>query len=137
MTSMNGKSFLLDTNILIGLFAKDKSILNQLSEAEKNGLIIYVPVICIGELYYGAEQSIQKENNLKRIEGLTEATEVLECDENTAAWYGKIKSQLKLQGKPIPENDIWIAALSKQYNLVLVTRDNHFKNIQEIELAEW
>jgi len=134
---MSGKSYLLDTNIIIGLFAEDKSILNQLSEAEKNGLLIYVPVIGIGELYYGAEQSSQKENNLKRIEQLTRATEVLECDEDTAAWYGKIKSQLKLQGKPIPENDIWIAALSKQFDLILVSRDNHFKNIQDIELAEW
>ena len=134
---MSGKSFLLDTNIIIGLFAEDKLILNQLSEAEKNGVMVYLPVISIGELCYGAEQSKQKENNLKQIEHLARTTEVLECDESTAQWYGKIKLQLKLQGKPIPENDIWIAAISKQYNLTLVTRDNHFKNITDIELVKW
>ena len=134
---MSGKSFLLDTNIIIGIFASDESIIAKLLEAATNNLLIYIPVIAIGELYYGAEQSQKKENNRKQIEELVKVSEVLECDEETAVYYGKIKSQLKLQGKPIPENDIWIAALCKQFNLTLATRDNHFKHIPDIELAEW
>ena len=51
-----------------------------------------------------------------------------------AQHFGTIKSQLKIKGKPIPENDIWIAAIAKQYNLTIITRDDHFKLVDEITL---
>ena len=49
----------------------------------------------------------------------------------TARHYGIIKSQLKKKGRPIPENDVWIAAIAKEYDLTLVTRDDHFSYIGE------
>jgi tRNA(fMet)-specific endonuclease VapC len=56
---------------------------------------------------------------------------------NTARSYGKIKNQLKVKGSPIPENDIWIAALADQYQLLLITRDKHFNNIEAISIETW
>ena len=50
----------------------------------------------------------------------------LPCDFDTARLYGRIKAELRRKGKPIPENDIWIAAAAIQYGLTLVTRDRHF-----------
>jgi tRNA(fMet)-specific endonuclease VapC len=44
---------------------------------------------------------------------------------------------LKSAGKPIPENDIWIAALSMQHNIPLVTSDSHFKYIKGLNLLNW
>jgi len=52
----------------------------------------------------------------------------------TAEKYAIIKTSLLSKGKPIPENDIWIAATAMQYNLLLYTMDSHFREIQTISL---
>jgi tRNA(fMet)-specific endonuclease VapC len=59
------------------------------------------------------------------------------CDVRTAKYYGQIKSQLKAKGSPIPENDIWIAALAMQYKLWVVTHDKHFNQIEGIHIIDW
>lgn len=62
---------------------------------------------------------------------------VLNCDSNTALEYAIIKNQLRKRGCPIPENDIWIAALAKQYNITLITRDKHFNEIKDVNTHTW
>jgi tRNA(fMet)-specific endonuclease VapC len=61
----------------------------------------------------------------------------LKVDEETTIAYGNIKAALRKKGKPIPENDIWIAAIAKRYELVVVTRDKHFKEIESINIKSW
>lgn len=56
---------------------------------------------------------------------------------NTARQYGEIKNKLRKKGRPLPENDIWIAALALQYDLILVTRDQHFDEIDNLKLVSW
>ena len=131
---MNGKNYLIDTNIVIGLFASEPSIIVRIKS--QSGVIL-VPSIVIGELFYGAEQSSKKESNRKRIEEFAQASLVTDCDLDTARHYAIVKSHLKSNGTPIPENDIWIAALAKQHRLILVTRDKHFNNIQELVIESW
>jgi tRNA(fMet)-specific endonuclease VapC len=72
--------------------------------------------------------------NIEKLEEFIVSSSVLESDINTAKEYGIIKNELRRKGKPIPENDIWIAAFAKQYNLILVTFDVHFKEISSIEV---
>jgi tRNA(fMet)-specific endonuclease VapC len=55
----------------------------------------------------------------------------------TAQQYGEIKNALRAKGRPIPENDLWIAALSLQYGLTVVTRDDHFNAIDGLPIATW
>lgn len=129
---MNGK-YLLDTNIIILLFANDKDILKNLSKASE----VFIPNIAVGELYYGACKSTHSKENIERINKFIECNTILTCDAETAWYYGKIKSELKFKGKPIPENDIWIAATSLQHNLFLVTRDTHFKEVEKLKLISW
>jgi len=62
---------------------------------------------------------------------------VLNADDNTANHYALIKSALLKKGKPIPENDIWIAAVAVQYELTLITRDNHFKEVEGLTMESW
>jgi len=62
---------------------------------------------------------------------------VLACDTETAREYGQIKNSLRAKGKPIPENDIWIAAIAIQYDLTLVTRDGHFTEIEGLATETW
>lgn len=131
---MNGKDYLLDTNIVIGLFASDSAIIEKI---KSNSDGIQIPSIVLGELFYGAEQSTKKESNWKRIEEFAQTALVTECDLDTARHYAVIKSQLKSKGTPIPENDLWIAALAKQHGMVLVTRDKHFLNIDTLISENW
>lgn len=51
--------------------------------------------------------------------------------------YGKIKTDLQEKGSPIPENDIWIAAIAKEHNFILVTRDIHFNAVQDLQIDKW
>ena len=62
---------------------------------------------------------------------------MLDCDTEIAREYGLIKSQLRQEGKPIPDNDIWIAAIARPHNLVLVSRDDHFREIEGFNLEQW
>jgi tRNA(fMet)-specific endonuclease VapC len=129
---MNGR-YLLDTNIIIALFAGEAVVGDQIRQAQE----LFVPSIALGELYYGAIRSNQKQENLNRLQQFVVANVILECDEETAEWYGHIKAQLARKGRPIPENDIWIAAIAKQYNLTLVSRDGHFDEIGDLYMQEW
>lgn len=129
---MNGR-FLLDTNIIIALFAQDISVQKHLAEAQE----VFVPILTLGELYYGAQKSAHIEANLLRINKFAEGNVVLFCDIETAQQYGHIKNSLRKKGQPIPENDIWIAAIAKQHLLTLVSRDEHFKEIEELSVQTW
>jgi tRNA(fMet)-specific endonuclease VapC len=121
-------SFLLDTNIVIALFQGDEKILNRLKQIKN----IFVPHIVIGELYFGAFKSGKAKENINRVSEFSLKNEILSSDQHTAKIYGEIKANLKSIGKPIPENDIWIAAVTKQYDLTLITRDTHFKSVPGI-----
>jgi tRNA(fMet)-specific endonuclease VapC len=126
-------NLLLDTNIIIGLFANDTAILNQLAQSDD----IFVPAIVLGELYYGAEKSGRVARNRQRIEQFTQANVILGIDATTATYYGRIKQRLQASGRPIPENDIWIAAIAQQYQLTLITRDQHFQHIAGLAVTSW
>jgi tRNA(fMet)-specific endonuclease VapC len=129
---MSGR-LLLDTNIVIPLFAQDGSVLQQLAAAVE----VFVPSIVLGELYYGARNSARMEANVARIDQFAARSAVLVCDGVTAQYYGQVKALLRAKGRPIPENDVWIAALAQQYQLTLVTRDDHFREVDGLSLEVW
>jgi len=62
---------------------------------------------------------------------------VLPCDRATADWYASIRDELKRKGRPIPENDLWIAALARQHKLEIVSNDPHFDNLRGIRRIGW
>jgi len=98
---------------------------------------VLIPSIVFGELYYGARKSGRVEANAQCMDELLASSAVLDCDGETSQCYAIIKNDLRLKGKPIPENDIWIAALALQHNLVLVTRDAHFQEVQNLATESW
>lgn len=129
---MNGE-VLLDTNIVIALFARDTAIAVALAQAPK----VFVPSMVLGELYYGANHSERIAANLVKIDEFRAASAILFADGDTARHYGRIKNALRLKGRPLPENDIWIAAIAAQYNLTLISRDAHFRQIEGIAVESW
>ena len=125
--------FLLDTNIVIALFAEEAAVQQHLAEANE----VFVPSIVLGELYYGASKSARVAENLARLDEFVASSTVLACDTATARQYGDIKNTLRAKGRLIPENDIWIAAIAMQYQLTLVARDGHFHAVDGLWVEEW
>ncbi|RMF82552.1 MAG: type II toxin-antitoxin system VapC family toxin [Chloroflexi bacterium] len=126
-------ALLFDTNAAIGLLNGD----SQVEQIVDNTDEIFVPVIVIGELYLGAENSGRVEKNLRRVDQFAQRYAILSCDEDTARWYGRIAAQLRSKGRPIPQNDIWIAAIARQHELTLLTRDDHFKQVDGLQMQAW
>jgi len=129
---MTGR-YLLDTNIVIAIFADESVVRQKLAQAGE----VFVPSIVLGELYYGAQKSSRVASNVARVDEFAANNSVLVCDTETARQYGEIKSELRTKGQPIPENDIWIAAIAQQHQLTLVTRDGHFNNVDGLLIEAW
>jgi tRNA(fMet)-specific endonuclease VapC len=129
---MNG-NFLLDTNIVIAIFAQEKTVLQRLAEADQ----VFVSSIVLGELYYGAQKSGRRAENITRVDEFAASNAVLDCTTRTANIYGEVKNRLRAKGRPLPENDIWIASLAIQYGLTLVTRDSHFTDVDNLSVETW
>lgn len=87
---MNGR-YILDTNIVIALFANDEVVLNSIKQSKE----IIIPSIVIGELYYGAFNSKQIQENINKIQYFSESVFIAQCDSITAKLYGKIKTELR------------------------------------------
>lgn len=118
----------LDTNIIIDWFRGDTD-----TKLFLNNIDFEIPVIVIGELFYGAENSSNKEKHFEQIRKFSEEFTIINSTDETAKMYALIKSELKKQGKPIPENDIWIAAIAVENNKSLVTNDRHFSSISNLK----
>ena len=124
---MNGK--LLDTNVIIR-YIKDEGNLDDIFEEEN----LFYSSITLGELLFGSECSQRKSENAAVYSNFCNELEEVKPDKFVAPYYGKIKAQLKADGHPIPENDMWIAACAMAYGLTVVTADKHFSFIKDISL---
>ena len=71
------------------------------------------------------------------LDQFTMKNRVIPCDATTSVHYGQIKSHLRQNGRPLPDNDIWIAAIAMQHQTVLVTRDQHFSEVPGLLLERW
>lgn len=91
----------------------------------------------LGELYFGAAKSARSQDNRERVDLFASNNPVLDCNTETARLYGIIKHQLRLQGRPIPDNDVWIAAIAIQHDLILATRDGHFSEVADLHVEKW
>ncbi|MGB8647208.1 MAG: type II toxin-antitoxin system VapC family toxin [Anaerolineae bacterium] len=129
---MNGK-YLLDTNIIISLFAGEAPVKDKLGTAGE----VFVPSIVIGELCFGARKSGRVKENLERIDEFAIHNAVLECNTETARRYGQVKNALRVKGQPIPENDLWIASIALEHDLTLITRDMHFAHVPDLAVVAW
>lgn len=130
---MAGNTVLLDTNIISALLKGDVSVADNIDKASE----VYLSCVVIGELFYGAEYSVKVDQNILNIKQLLSAYNVLNIDDETAVIYGKIKAELRRNGTPIPENDIWIASSALQHKLKLSTKDKHFLHVASLKTLAW
>ena len=126
-------SVVLDTNVAIAHLSGDRAVQQHLA---KSGPIL-IPTIVVGELLYGAQRSDRAEQNLQRVNELVSYSEVIDVTIETARNYGAIKTVLRRKGTPIPDNDIWIAAVALEHGAPVATRDEHFDAVENLTVLRW
>ncbi len=124
---------LLDTSVVIPYFKGDPNIRIQIQASAT----LYLPQPALGELYCGAHLSVNPPRTLAEIQNFLPAVIVLSPGTPTAEHYGRIRAELAKAGTPIPENDIWIAALAVEHQLPLAARDAHFDRIIGLQVLKW
>jgi tRNA(fMet)-specific endonuclease VapC len=123
----------LDTNRYVD-FCRDVDGVAEILEAAE---AIYLPFPVLGELRAGfavGSHGPENERTLRRFLMLTSVS-VLFADEQTTHLYASLFRQLRVQGTPIPTNDIWIAALVLQHELALYARDRHFDHLPQLVMV--
>lgn len=120
----------VDTNRLTDLLRGDSLLAERLGACDE----VWVPLMVLGEMkagFHGGTQRRRNEGLLQRF--LAKATvSVLLPSRETAEHYARIFVQLKRAGTPVPDNDLWIAALALEHDLTLITRDRHFERIPQL-----
>ena len=124
---------ILDTCALSALLAGDEALVELVSSVEKQTL----PAVVLGEYRFGMARSRIRRDLDPVLDELESESTILRVDENTAKHYADVKEGLRCIGKPIPENDLWIAALARQHNMPVVTRDDHFRHVTDLRTVGW
>jgi tRNA(fMet)-specific endonuclease VapC len=132
LINVTGEAIALDTTAAIGFLAGETGWVALVRAAGR----AFLPVVVVGELRFGALNSTRRDANIAAIEALITHCVVLPADDHTAAEYAQVRLGLKTRGRPIPENDVWIAALCCQHRVPLATRDAHFQHVEGLRVIQ-
>ena len=131
--------YLFDTDTLSNIVKRRPSglLLEKLRDLPK--ALQYTSAINVGEIYYGAKRSSQKERILKAFEeNVFPNVKILPFDRQSGCVFGTLKAELEKSGIGCSEPDLRIAAVTLQHNLTLVTGNTrHFKNIPGLKIENW
>lgn len=123
----------LDTSVAIRFLNGDAAITERVLALPE----IVLPMVVVGELLFGAENSTRPLKNLPRYVEFISACVVVPLGRETATTYAKTRLALKRKGRPIPMNDVWIAAQCLERGWVLVTDDTDFDYVDGLVLQRW
>lgn len=124
---------ILDTNGLSALADGNPDLEPLLRRATETA----VPAIVLGEYKFGIRQSRDRARYEQWLPVVLAGCRILPVDEGTAEHYAAIRDELKRSGRPIPANDLWIAALARQHALPLLSRDRHFDSVPGLTRVGW
>ena len=124
---------IFDTNIVVD-YLRDKG--DTASKVERYAEICLPTIVC-GELMFGAAISGNSAKHQEKVAEFIRRSRILIVDLSVAQEYVKVRKHLQLKGRPIPENDIWIAATAHAHGLKLITRDQHFAYIDFLNVEFW
>lgn len=124
---------ILDTNALSAVADDEPGIAEALGRED----VVAIPVVVLGEYQFGIAQSRRREEHERWLRESLHAYRILEITADTASTYAILRAELKRAGKPIPSNDLWIAALCRQHRMTLLSRDRHFDVVERINRVEW
>ncbi len=124
---------ILDTNAVSALFEGDRALARVLAGSAKHEL----PAVVVGEYRYGLVRSRHRRALTRLLEELIAESVVLEVGLATAEAYAVVRDRLRRKGRPLPENDVWIAALAIEHGLDVVSRDAHFDEVEGLRRRTW
>jgi len=124
---------IIDTNALSDFLRDQPEVVEIISGAAW----LCLPVIVLGEYRYGVMHSRERRTLLPKLDECERRFPLLTVDAATARFYALVKTELKVRGQSIPANDLWIAALSRQYQLPVLTRDKHFDLVRGLTRLHW
>lgn len=129
--------YLLDTNICIYIQRqRPEKVLARFKKLDPGDAVI--SVITWGELMYGAEKSRQRKKVLHLLEEFKSFIPVLPIPEKAGDEYGFIRASLESEGKPIGNNDLWIAAHAKATAITLITNNvREFNCVPGLKVQNW
>lgn len=118
---------LLDTSGYSELMKGNPAILDLVRDAG----VVFVPSVVLGELHSGFQRGSRRVENERvlRLFLSKPSVEVVAVTSETAERYGEIDAYLRAKGRPIPSNDVWIAALAMEHGGVLITLNAHFREL--------
>lgn len=131
-------------------------ILERISDFYDVGLTIFLPenvlrkfkqltvgevgmsTITYGELLYGAQRSKYRKKTVMLLEKITSYIPPLPIPTDAGKHYGEIRKSLEITGKPIGNNDLWIASHALALNVVLVSNNlREFARIPHLKIENW
>ncbi|MGH2830407.1 MAG: type II toxin-antitoxin system VapC family toxin [Actinomycetota bacterium] len=124
---------ILDTNAVSAWRDGDIGLLGVIGAAG----VLVLPVISLGEYLYGIRNSARRPENQAWLNQIVRALRIAPVTVETAGAYASVRSMLNRKGRPIPANDMWIAALALQHRLPLLSRDSHFDNVDGLTRVGW
>jgi tRNA(fMet)-specific endonuclease VapC len=125
---------IFDTNAVSAFADADAGVMQRLQQLSTT---ISLPVVVLGEYRYGLKSSRQRSAREKWLDDLEANCPVLDITSETSRMYAEIRHELRLAGQPIPENDIWIAALARQHGLPVLSQDTHFDQVSGVRRVGW
>jgi len=126
-------ALLLDTNALSAFADGDEALLRAIENESE----LAIPVIALAEYLFGIRQSRQRATYQAWTKANLSFFDLLPVLKETAERYAEIRHELKSEGTPIPTNDLWIAALARQHQLPIATRDAHFRVVRGLRILAW
>ena len=129
--------YLLDTNICIYIAKHNPPAVRARFE-QLSADALAMSVITLGELQHGAEKSQARTKALAALEQLQSAIQVMPLTHAVGQHYGQIRSSLERTGRPIGNNDLWIAAHARAEGWVLVTNnEREFCRVEGLAVENW
>lgn len=98
---------------------------------------LFMPLFVLGELRKGAIKSGAPQRHHAMVDRLLLTVAVIHPGDTTAEIYATTAAELEAKGSPIPENDIWIAAVALELDMPLATRDAHFERVSGLAVLKW
>jgi tRNA(fMet)-specific endonuclease VapC len=128
--------YLLDTNICIYFLNQHPQVIKRMQQHDDKQIAI--SIITLAELQFGAYNSTQVENNLKRIMFFLDRVQLINLTSKTTDIFARTKASLRKSGNIIDDFDILIGASAIENDLTLVTNnEQHFSRIEEIRVVNW
>lgn len=130
---MRGDDVVFDTNAVIQWMKNPADLASCLAPEVQP----FLTLVSLGELRFGMRNSARSDENNARLDRALSDFRVVLPDVRTADFYAGVCLSLRRKGRPIPSNDVWIAALCLQNDLPLLTRDGHFRDVDELHVLMW